>query len=545
MNNIVCALTSWKPRLPYAHIAIQSVLDGNVKPYKIVLVVYKKDAKYISPELHKMIDNKSIEIIFCDEDLKCAKRWYYTFKKYSNNPILILDDDLIYPKTMLSDVIHYMNKYPNDVITRNGRPIFLDSNNTIRPFLKTHYQYRMTHFDFEPSYLVHFLCGYGTLFPPKSININDVDINIVKKYMQIDEVTLMHYLLKNNTKTVTIPYKKWEDIAKPINIKEVKECALWNLNKNSKNSMHNDIGYRELIYPELKRLYPNFDIFNKKLLTICIPVYNTSVDKFKKCIESIKSQSLCIKNLDIIIVDDGSTNEDIITYLNQLQLDGFTVIFEKHKGVSNARNVALSNVKTDYVTFMDSDDYYINNNVFLKIQQHIVYNPNCDIIVGSREDINNNINNEFVIITNEEDKIKLSNPCNVFPQTKIYRTSFLKDKNIVWKNYECAGDRLFYFTALKHAKCIIGIGETIIHYEKGNISSTHSFQKSKDIILVELEIAKIVKNHPLSVCVANNIKDIIRRLNAVNSIKQKEVLNIAKQNFVLYTKIIKNKLHNE
>ena len=95
MNNIICALTSWKPRLPYAHIAIQSILDGDVKPYKIVMVVYEGDVEYISPELNKMVNDGDIEILICDEDLRCAKRWYYTFTKYPNNPILIFDDDLL------------------------------------------------------------------------------------------------------------------------------------------------------------------------------------------------------------------------------------------------------------------------------------------------------------------------------------------------------------------------------------------------------------------------------------------------------------------
>lgn len=52
-NNIIVSLTSYKPRLPYADKSINSILNGTIKPCKIVLTLYKGDIQYISSDLYK------------------------------------------------------------------------------------------------------------------------------------------------------------------------------------------------------------------------------------------------------------------------------------------------------------------------------------------------------------------------------------------------------------------------------------------------------------------------------------------------------------
>ena len=126
-NNVIVSLTSWKPRLPYVHLAINSILDGTIKPYKIVLVLYCEDTVYITKELQELINSGSVELLICNKDIGCAKRWYYSMIKYKDNPILIIDDDIIYPKNTLEEVLKYHELYPDTIIIRNGRHIILNS----------------------------------------------------------------------------------------------------------------------------------------------------------------------------------------------------------------------------------------------------------------------------------------------------------------------------------------------------------------------------------------------------------------------------------
>lgn len=100
---------------------------------------------------------------------------------------------------------------------------------------------------------------------------------------------------------------------------------------------------------------------NDYSLTVIIPNYNK--EKYlNKCIESVLNQSL--QPDEIIVVDDVSTDNSR-TILKELQ-DKHAIVraifLEQNGGVSNARNVGLMNAETEYVTFLDSDDYYFNKN---------------------------------------------------------------------------------------------------------------------------------------------------------------------------------------
>lgn len=94
-------------------------------------------------------------------------------------------------------------------------------------------------------------------------------------------------------------------------------------------------------------------------ITIVIPNYNNE-DYIEQCVESAVNQSYPYKK--IIIVDDCSTDHsrEIIKKLSAMYDIVSYVFLAKNQGVSNARNTGLANVNTEYVTFIDSDDYYYN-----------------------------------------------------------------------------------------------------------------------------------------------------------------------------------------
>ena len=93
-----------------------------------------------------------------------------------------------------------------------------------------------------------------------------------------------------------------------------------------------------------------------EMVSIIVPVYN--VEKYiSRCIESLVRQSY--KNIEIVLVDDGSTDssgnicEEYSRCDNRIQ-----VIHKKNGGQGSARNVGLKHSKGEYISFLDSDDYY-------------------------------------------------------------------------------------------------------------------------------------------------------------------------------------------
>lgn len=89
-------------------------------------------------------------------------------------------------------------------------------------------------------------------------------------------------------------------------------------------------------------------------ISVIIPAYNVA-EWLPRCIESVINQTY--KNLEILIIDDGSTDETGIVADAYAEKDTrITAIHQENHGVSHARNQGLEMVTGDAVSFIDSDD---------------------------------------------------------------------------------------------------------------------------------------------------------------------------------------------
>lgn len=91
------------------------------------------------------------------------------------------------------------------------------------------------------------------------------------------------------------------------------------------------------------------------LISIIIPVYNT-IDYLERCLDSVCNQTY--KNLEIICVDDGSTDGcDEIVDAYAKRDNRIIAIHQINGGESAARNTGLKNVSGQYIGFVDCDDW--------------------------------------------------------------------------------------------------------------------------------------------------------------------------------------------
>lgn len=113
------------------------------------------------------------------------------------------------------------------------------------------------------------------------------------------------------------------------------------------------------------------------LISVIIPVYN--VENFiEETIESVLLQSL--KNIEIILVDDGSIDKSLMICEQFSQNDSrIKLLRQKNSGVSNARNNGLELAEGEYVFFMDSDDTI--DSEFLKSSYEVAKTGNFDIVI--------------------------------------------------------------------------------------------------------------------------------------------------------------------
>ncbi len=98
---------------------------------------------------------------------------------------------------------------------------------------------------------------------------------------------------------------------------------------------------------------------NQALVSVIIPVYN--VEKYlRESVDSVINQTY--KNLEIILVDDGSTDSSGKICDEYIDKDErVTVIHKKNEGPSKTRNAGINNANGKYIYFLDSDDYIADN----------------------------------------------------------------------------------------------------------------------------------------------------------------------------------------
>lgn len=114
-------------------------------------------------------------------------------------------------------------------------------------------------------------------------------------------------------------------------------------------------------------------------ITVIVPVYNVE-NYLNKCLDSLINQTY--KNLEIIVINDGSTDNSGKICQEYAQKDNRIIYIEKENGgQSEARNMGLDRMTGSYVTFVDSDDWVEPDYVEVLYNKLIEYQ--ADIAVGN------------------------------------------------------------------------------------------------------------------------------------------------------------------
>lgn len=91
------------------------------------------------------------------------------------------------------------------------------------------------------------------------------------------------------------------------------------------------------------------------LISIIVPLYNKE-QTISRCINSILTQDY--ENLEIIIIDDGSTDNGV-EVVQSYKDSRVRYIYKENGGVSSARNLGLDRFKGEWAIFIDADDYFM------------------------------------------------------------------------------------------------------------------------------------------------------------------------------------------
>ena len=162
-----------------------------------------------------------------------------------------------------------------------------------------------------------------------------------------------------------------------------------------------------------------------KKVSVIIPVYNNG-PFVEKCLRSIMNQSY--ENLQIIVIDDGSTDDSAITAACLQREDRRIVLIrQKNSGVGAARNAGLDAACGSYVTFVDGDDWISRNYIRRYVRR--IEESGADLVIGGLDFVTEQnkcisrlVPDEYVRYTREEWPMRISAVCSHFYRRSLWET---------------------------------------------------------------------------------------------------------------------------
>lgn len=258
-------------------------------------------------------------------------------------------------------------------------------------------------------------------------------------------------------------------------------------------------------------------------VSVIIPCYNiesTKGNTINNTIDSIKKQTIGFENIEVILVNDGSSDNTLQILLKYSNEYDNVRVFSNDKnsgGASIPRNIGLKNSNCDYVMFLDCDDSL--NTKTIELMYTAIKNEKIDIV---------KINHNVILKDKKYMKnIGIEKPILIQPKSEelkflslsmwdgMYKKSFLTTNNITFKNYSVSEDLLFTFECLTKTNHKIYLISDYggINYNATNINSiSHNCYNLKNlhshINVSDKTINLLVKNEFNS----NYVKEITTNL---------------------------------
>ena len=235
-----------------------------------------------------------------------------------------------------------------------------------------------------------------------------------------------------------------------------------------------------------------------KKVSVIIPVYNSSKYLYE-CLDSVINQTY--KNLEIICIDDCS-KDDSVKIINSFKDKRIKLIQLKYNsGAAIARNKGIELSTGDYITFLDSDDYWY----LYKIEKQIKFIKNKAFIYSEYLYLNKN-GTHIARVPKELTYNKLLKNSAIFTSTVMLNMKYLNKEDIYMPNIRMGQDYGAWYKILKKVDTSFGMQEVLSVYRVGNksLSSNKLKAMKRTWNLYKNESLPLIKRTYCFICYAIN-----------------------------------------
>lgn len=249
---------------------------------------------------------------------------------------------------------------------------------------------------------------------------------------------------------------------------------------------------------------------DKIKVSILVPAYNVET-YLDECLQSILSQTL--KEIEIVVVDDGSTDQTVTIAEQYAASDHRIRIIRlaNHQGVSHARNICLKEAQGEYLSFVDSDDSI--SSTAMEELYHRAKVSDADIVLGSMlycypdgrqiriGDKSPVFHSDNEILSGQECFIRMQqNGCYVpMVCSNLYRSTFIKEHQLLHFEGEFHEDEYFTPFALYEAIRVTDLKNDFYQYRQRPESIMHSNenirQRAESLYCISKVLETFCKEH--------------------------------------------------
>jgi len=206
-------------------------------------------------------------------------------------------------------------------------------------------------------------------------------------------------------------------------------------------------------------------------VSVIIPVYN--VEKYLgECLDSVLAQTL--RDIEIILVDDGSTDGGPAIMREYAQKDSrIRILTRQHSNAGACRNAGIKIAKGEYLSFIDSDDYFAPNMFKALVQgaeqegADIVCCRYVEFVDGDNIPVMDGC--EGIVWTEQTlDGVSRDRPNHVGDVTcdKLYRHAFIRENAFRYLEQPSTNDVTFVWLAVSCARKIVATDRRYIAYRR-------------------------------------------------------------------------------
>ena len=225
-----------------------------------------------------------------------------------------------------------------------------------------------------------------------------------------------------------------------------------------------------------------------ELISVIIPVYNNE-KWFERCIESVINQTY--NNLEIIIINDCSTDniEDIILKYRDLDNRIIYIKNDENKGVSYSRNKGIEISNSNYIYFLDSDDY-IEKDAIETLYNNIKPTDTYCCMLGGFKEVDG-VRKEAHRKIEDLELLKSPSVC-----VRLFNKRMIEESRIRFSNIKVGEDLEFVFKLLIFNNNVTYVDKALFTYVIHNDSSIRSYTDEQlDTIKAIDSIVKYAKDN--------------------------------------------------